>query len=81
MTAAVRWVTVGLASELTGFTEEFFQEHSRGGLWIEGKVWKWVQGRKLFDLQALYDWIDHQPSIPSRRGRKPKDEACQVIDA
>lgn len=80
MSATVRWVTVALASELTGFTEEFFAEHSRGGLWIEGKVWKWVQGRRLFDMVALYDWIDQQPSIPTKRGRKPKAEQGEVID-
>lgn len=81
MSTSVRWVTVALASDLTGFTEEFFQEHSRGGLWVEGKVWKWVQGRKLFDLQALYVWIDQQPSIPSKRGRKRKGKACEEVSA
>lgn len=81
MNTAVRWVTVGLAAELTGFTEEFFQENARGGLWVEGKVWKSLNGRRLFDLQALYDWIDQQPSIPSKRGRKPKSEQDEAIEA
>lgn len=75
-----RWVTVALASELTGFTEEFFAEKSRNGLWVEGKVWKWCEGRRLFDMQALYAWIDAQPSIPTRRGRKRKDEECESSD-
>lgn len=69
-----RWMTVEHAGEWTGLTEDFFLSHMRDGLWIEGEVWKWVQGRKLIDLQAFYTWADTQPSIPSRRGRKKKGE-------
>ncbi len=71
-----RWMTVEHAAEWTGFGEDFFLAHMRDGLWAENEVWKWVKGRKVIDLQAFYTWVDKQPSIPSKRGRKPKAEQC-----
>ncbi len=66
-----RWVTIEKAAELTGLSSSMLHERTgRAGHWPEGRVWKWFEGRKLLDLEALYELIDGLPSTPSQRGRK-----------
>lgn len=73
-----RWVTIDKAEEATGLPATFFHERTgASGVWPESKVWKWFEGRKLIDLEALYEFIDKRPSIQSNRGRKRADTACQ----
>lgn len=73
-----RWVTIEKAAEETGLPGSFFHERTGvAGVWPEGKVWKWFEGRKLVDLVALYDLIDKRPSIQSNRGRKRGTPQCQ----
>jgi len=72
-----RWVTVRKAAELTGLPTTFFDERTgRSGRWPEGKVWKWFEGRKLIDSEALDDYIDRAICSPSTRGRRRGDGAC-----
>lgn len=66
-----RWITLAKAEEATGLGISFFHEKTSNGSWPEGIVWKWFEGRKLVDLQALYEHIDSRPSIASRRGHRP----------
>ncbi|VTU37173.1 hypothetical protein [Variovorax sp. PBL-E5] len=74
----MRWVTIEKAAEETGLPASFFHERTGvSGVWPEGKVWKWFDGRKLVDLEALYDFIDKRPSIQSNRGRKRAEPPCQ----
>lgn len=66
----MRWVTIDKAVELTGLPPSFLHERTGvSGHWPEGQVWKWFEGRKLLDLQALYKLVDSTPSIASKRGR------------
>lgn len=66
-----RWITIEKAEEVTGLPASFFHERTGlSGVWPEGTVWKWFEGRKLVDLAALYEFIDARPSIPSQRGRR-----------
>lgn len=75
MTAS-RWVTINKASELTGLPVTFFNDRTgRSGVWPEGRVWKWFEGRKMIDSNALDEFIDKASCAPSTRGRK-KAEAC-----
>ncbi len=72
-----RWVTVGKAAEMTGLPESFFNERTgRSGVWPEGRVWKWFEGRKLIDSVALDEFIDERTSAPSTRGRRPAAAPC-----
>lgn len=72
-----RWVTIHKASELTGLPSSFFDERTgRSGRWPEGRVWKWFEGRKMIDSQALDQFIDSNSSPPSARGRKKAGEEC-----
>lgn len=74
-----RWITVEKAENETGLPSSFFHERTgASGVWPENQVWKWFEGRKLIDLEALYELIDKRPSIQSNRGRKPKNnKQCQ----
>lgn len=65
------WVTIKKAEERTGLPTSFFDERTGvSGVWPEGKVWKWFEGRKLVNLAAFYDLVDVTPSVPSNRGRR-----------
>lgn len=73
-----RWVTLEKASEITGLGVQFFHERTgTAGMWPEGKVWKWFEGRKLVDLVALYSFIDERPSVASQRGRRRSATTCE----
>jgi len=70
-TTATRWVTIDKAEEHTGLPASFLHERTgASGMWPEGQVWKWFDGRKLVDLNALYCLIDKAPSVASNRGRR-----------
>lgn len=71
-----RWVTFERAEQQTGLGMAFFHAHTTDGTWAEGPIWKWVLGRKMIDLEALYAWIDQQPSIASNRGRRKDPSRC-----
>jgi len=74
-----RWVTIEKAGEETGLPMTFFHERTGiSGVWPEGQVWKWFEGRKLIDLQELYVFIDRRPSIQSTRGRRRSATPCPV---
>jgi hypothetical protein len=80
----LRWVTIDKAEEMTGLPSTFFHERTgTTGVWPEGPVWKWFEGRKLIQLEALYGLIDTTPSKPSNRGRKtaPCQEAANAHPA
>jgi hypothetical protein len=77
----LRWVTVEKASEETGLPCSFFHERTGlSGEWPERTVWKWFEGRKMIDLQELYNFIDKRPSIQSKRGRR-KTPQCQGLQS
>jgi hypothetical protein len=66
-----RWVTIDKAEEITGLPSTFFHERTgAAGVWPEGPVWKWFEGRKLIQMEALNGLIDRAPSVASNRGRK-----------
>lgn len=68
---AREWVTVKKAEERTGLPATFFDERTgASGVWPEGEVWKWFEGRKLIDLEAFYALVDETPSVASHRGRR-----------
>lgn len=70
-----RWVTLERASDLTGLPVSYFHERTgASGKWPEGRVWKWFEGRKMIETQALDEFIDERPSMPSQRGRRKRAE-------
>ena len=70
-----RWVTFERASDLTGLPVTYFHERTgSSGKWPEGRLWKWFEGRKMIDSQALDEFIDERPSSPSQRGRRKTAE-------
>ena len=78
-----RWITIEKAASETGFPASYFHERTGvSGCWPEGPVWKWFDGRKLVDLEALYRLIDQRPSIASQRGRrKAANQPCPQQNA
>jgi hypothetical protein len=84
-TPAREWVTLKKAEERTGLPSTFFDERTgASGVWPEGKVWKWFEGRKLVDLEAFYALVDETPSVASNRGRRrspASNETCHEHQA
>jgi hypothetical protein len=80
-----RWLTIEKAADSTGLPASYFHERTSptSGVWAEGVVWKWFEGRKLVDLEALYNLIDQAPSVASMRGRRrgAGQPACQQPNA
>lgn len=71
------WVTIAKAGAETGLPESFFNERTGlSGIWPEGPVWKWFEGRKLINMNGFYSLVDKTPSVRSNRGRK-KAKTCQ----
>lgn len=69
-----RWVTLQKAADIKGLPVTFYDERTgRSATWPEGTVWKWFEGRKMIDLEALDHYIDQKPGIPSTRGRKARE--------
>jgi hypothetical protein len=67
----IRWVTLKKAEDLTGLPATYFDERTgASGVWPEGELWKWHDGRKLVDLEAFYKLVDVTPSVASNRGRR-----------
>lgn len=74
---ATRWVTLERASDLSGLPVSFLHERTgKAGIWPEGQVWKWFEGRKMIDVDALDEFIDQKPSVASQRGRRAAGVAC-----
>lgn len=66
-----KWITVDKAQDITGLPSSFFHERTGvSGIWPEGPIWKWYEGRKLIQLEALNNLIERTPSVPSNRGRR-----------
>lgn len=79
-----RWLTIEKVAESTGLPASYFHERTAptAGVWPEGVVWKWFDGRKLVDLEALYHLIDQAPSVASMRGRrKAANQECPQPNA
>jgi len=55
----VQWVLIGKVVELVGYTEDAIRAKIKRGVWICGIHWrKAPDGRILFDLRAIYRWIE-----------------------
>lgn len=76
------WVTIEKAVELRGLPYQYLQERTGpAGHWTEGEVWKWIDGRKVIDLDALDALYDKAQSTPTNRGRRPANDACPEAPA
>lgn len=54
-----RYVLLGLASVVTGYTAKAMQRKIERGVWPEGKVWRRApDGRILIDLVGYTKWVE-----------------------
>ncbi|MCL2829380.1 MAG: excisionase [Betaproteobacteria bacterium] len=52
-----RFVTISLASIITGYTEKAIRRKIEDGVWVEGAEWKRApDGHPLIDLQGYETW-------------------------
>jgi hypothetical protein len=54
-----RYVTIALASQITGFTENAIRRKIQDGVWIEGRHWKRApDGRIVIDMEGYAKWVE-----------------------
>lgn len=56
--APARFVTIPLASIVTGFTEKAIERKIESGVWIEGREYVRRDGRVLIDLRGYERWAE-----------------------
>jgi hypothetical protein len=56
---ASRYVTIPLATALTGYTTYAIETKIARGVWLEGREWRRApDGRVLIDLQGYERWVE-----------------------
>jgi hypothetical protein len=53
-----RFVTIGLASILTGFTENAIRLKIHKGVWLENRQWVKRDGRMMIDMRGYEAWVE-----------------------
>ncbi len=54
-----RYVTIKLAAQLTGYTENAIRKKIDAGIWLELKLWRHApDGRVLVDLHGYLKWVE-----------------------
>jgi hypothetical protein len=57
-----RYVTIGLAATVTGYTIVAIETKIARGIWVEGHEWRRApDGRILIDLQGYERWVEASP--------------------
>lgn len=62
MMSAPRWVLIGRAAELTGYSENAIRHKVKGGAWVQGRIWRKARdGRIFINLEELDRWVESSP--------------------
>jgi hypothetical protein len=57
--APARYVLLGLAERITGYTVKAMERKIERGDWVEGKVWvRAPDGRILIDMVGYHKWVE-----------------------
>ena len=56
--AAARFVTIGMASQLTGLTAKAITRKIERGVWLEGRIWRKLDGRVMIDMKGYEAWAE-----------------------
>ncbi len=55
----MKWVLINKLVDLVGYTANAIRAKIKKGVWIQGVHWqKAPDGRLLFNLEAIYRWIE-----------------------
>lgn len=61
MTYVNRWVLVRKFAELTGYSENAVRHKIKGGVWVEGRIWKKApDGRVFVNVDEFERWVESQ---------------------
>lgn len=64
LVAPAPYVTVALASAITGFTDKAIRRKIEDGVWVEGQLWKRApDGHILINLEGYRRWVDQAPAV------------------
>lgn len=71
--APARFVTIGLASIVTGLTAKAINDKIDKGHWAEGREWtKGPDGRRYVDLRGYEKWVEKE-AARSRSVKRASD--------
>jgi hypothetical protein len=69
LVAPAPYVTVGLASAITGFTEKAIRRKLEDGVWLEGAQWRRApDGTILVSVEGYRRWVEEAPAL--RRAKR-----------
>lgn len=55
----VEWITIKRFAELTGYTDQAVRDKIRGGVWLEGTVWKRAPDNRILINTRRFDaWVE-----------------------
>lgn len=59
MVHASQWVLIKRFAEITGYSENAVRHKIKGGIWIEGRVWRRApDGRIFVNLGEFERWVE-----------------------
>lgn len=61
MTYVNRWVLIKKFAEMTGYSENAVRHKIKGGVWVEGRIWKKApDGRVFVNVDEFERWVESQ---------------------
>ena len=61
-----RWVLVNRFAEVTGYSENAVRHKVKGGIWVEGRIWrKAPDGRIFLNLAEFERWVESTAHVTS----------------
>lgn len=74
-----RWVLVNRFAEVTGYSENAVRHKVKGGIWVEGRIWrKAPDGRIFLNLAEFERWVEstaHATSFYHHTGNSTRRHA------
>lgn len=59
-----QWVLIKRFAEVTGYSENAVRHKIKGGIWIEGRIWrKAPDGRIFVNLTEFERWVESEAKV------------------
>lgn len=58
MGSASQWVLIKRFAEVTGYSENAVRHKIKGGVWIEGRIWRKAPDGRIFVLGEFERWVE-----------------------
>lgn len=64
MGSASQWVLIKRFAEITGYSENAVRHKIKGGVWIEGRIWRRApDGRIFVNIVEFERWVESEARV------------------